>query len=89
MCRTTNGFELAELDLAIRGAGHMTGSAQSGSGRDLVVANVVTDVELVQWAKEDATKIVVGDPKLARRPGLRAEVQAAVGEDGVKWLMSA
>ena len=40
MCRTTNGFEIAEADLKIRGAGDMLGTRQSGDNRllELVLA---------------------------------------------------
>lgn len=89
MCDTSDGFVLAEMDLEIRGAGRISGSTQSGSGRDLRVANVMADSELLRWAKQDATSIVAGDPHLAAYPTLRAEIEDAVDADGRKWLLTA
>lgn len=89
MCSTTDGFALAEIDLELRGAGHISGASQSGTGRDLKVADVVRDSALVAMAREDAAAIVADDPRLARRPGLRLEVKEAVGEDAAQWLLSA
>ena len=86
---TTDGFALAELDLEIRGAGQVLGTNQSGRGRDLRVASVVKDTKLLAWAKEDAAALTRDDPRLARRPGLRAEIAAAVGDEAAAWLMSA
>ena len=86
---TTDGFALAELDLEIRGAGQVLGTAQSGTGRDLRVASVTNDRKLLAWANEDAAALTRDDPRLVRRPGLRSEVAAAVGEEAAAWLMSA
>lgn len=46
VCRTTDGFELAELDLAIRGSGELLGTAQSGFA-DLVALDPVEDLDLL------------------------------------------
>ncbi len=46
VCRTTDGFELAEADLAIRGSGELLGTAQSGFG-DLRALDPVEDLELL------------------------------------------
>lgn len=75
------GFALAEKDLEIRGAGDLLGATQSGTTKDLKVANILSDVALLTWAKKDATLIIAEDAKLARRPQLRAEIDTALGED--------
>lgn len=84
-----DGFALAEKDLEIRGAGSVLGAMQSGTTRDLRVANIVQDVELLAAAKADAALIVAEDPRLARRPQLRSEIDLVLGDEGTKWLLSA
>ena len=85
----TDGFVLAELDAASRGIGHITGSVQAGTGRDLLVADVVKDGDLVQAAKQDAAAITVGDPTLARHPMLRHEIVEALDAEATENLKSA
>jgi ATP-dependent DNA helicase RecG len=47
VCRTSDGFELAEADLAIRGSGELLGTAQSGFG-ELRALDPVEDLELLR-----------------------------------------
>jgi ATP-dependent DNA helicase RecG len=60
MVRTQDGFELAELDLSIRGPGEFFGTRQAGLP-DFRVANLVRDRELLELAKVEAALFVV-DP---------------------------
>ena len=53
--RTQNGFELAELDLAMRGAGELFGKRQSGVP-DLRIADIVRDREILELAKREASR---------------------------------
>ena len=46
LCRTTDGFALAEADLALRGSGELLGTAQSGFG-ELRALDPVADLELL------------------------------------------
>lgn len=89
MCSTTDGFALAELDANLRGVGHVTGTAQSGSGRDLAVAGVVKDAALLATARDVAADLVGDDPTLSRYPSLAAEISKALTEDNVEALKSA
>lgn len=89
MVDTGDGFVLAEMDLQIRGAGHISGAAQSGTGTDLRVADIVVDTELLGWAKADASELVERDPHLAAYPSLRAEIENAVDVDARRWLLTA
>lgn len=86
---STDGFVLSEMDLQIRGTGQLLGSSQSGAARDLRVANILEDTELVEFAKKDAAEIVQADPRLLRRPQLRNEITLALGEDAATWLTNA
>jgi ATP-dependent DNA helicase RecG len=57
MVRTQDGFELAELDLQLRGPGEFFGTRQAGLP-DFRVANLVRDRALMELAKEEAAKFV-------------------------------
>jgi len=89
LCASTDGFALAEVDLRIRGWGTLLGASQAGAATELRVADILTDTDLVSWARSDAITILEADPHLARRPGLRDEIRRAVGEDAAEWLTSA
>jgi ATP-dependent DNA helicase RecG len=57
MVRTQNGFEIAELDLQLRGPGEFFGTRQAGMP-SLRLANLVRDRELLEIAKTEATRFV-------------------------------
>ena len=61
MTETTDGFRISEIDLEIRGPGEMGGTRQSGLP-DFQHANIVTDVEVIRDAREDAFGILATDP---------------------------
>ena len=63
MCSTTNGFEVAEMDLQIRGPGDLTGTQQSGIV-DLHIADLSKDQEILQQAREASVRILKEDPHL-------------------------
>jgi ATP-dependent DNA helicase RecG len=66
MVRTNNGFEIAETDLKLRGPGDLMGTQQSGV-LDLLIANLGTDGEILQHARERAVAILEKDPELQSR----------------------
>jgi len=55
MVRTQDGFELAELDLSMRGPGEFFGTRQAGLP-DFRVANLLRDRKLLELAKREATR---------------------------------
>lgn len=59
MVRTTNGFEIAELDLQLRGPGEFFGTKQAGMP-DFRVSNLVRDRELLVAAKSEAALVAAG-----------------------------
>ncbi|MDX1658166.1 MAG: ATP-dependent DNA helicase RecG [Nitriliruptorales bacterium] len=70
---TTDGFELAEKDLEIRGEGQLFGQRQSGLP-DLKIARLQRDIGLIGTTRGEAERIIADDPHLLGHPSLRAEV---------------
>ncbi|MDX1620751.1 MAG: ATP-dependent DNA helicase RecG [Nitriliruptorales bacterium] len=70
---TTDGFDLAEKDLEIRGEGQLFGQRQSGLP-DLKVAKLRRDMGLIGTTRSVAARIIADDPDLGSHPRLRAEV---------------
>jgi ATP-dependent DNA helicase RecG len=64
MVGTNDGFEIARVDLKLRGPGDLMGTQQSGV-MDLLVADLVQDGKILQAAREEAQQIIDNDPKLA------------------------
>lgn len=75
MARTSNGFEIAEEDLKIRGPGEFYGTRQSGLPT-LRIANVLQDVDILEMSREDAFALVKADPRMAAPK--HAKLRAAV-----------
>ena len=78
---TTDGFELARMDLELRREGDVLGSLQSGSRSGLRLLSLLRHEEIIAKARGYATEIVDGDPGLARHPGLHALVAETVGDE--------
>ncbi len=74
MVRTNNGFEISETDLQLRGPGDLLGTQQSGV-LDLLIADLGKDGQLLQLARESATRILEEDPKLERSENKMIRVQ--------------
>lgn len=66
MCRTNDGFVVAEEDMHQRGFGDIEGTRQSGKELMLKIANPATDGQLVMLAKNEASTIVSLDPELSQ-----------------------
>jgi ATP-dependent DNA helicase RecG len=84
MTATTDGFRLAEEDLRIRGQGTVFGTRQSGV-KDLRIADILEDFELLVAARTDAFGLVDSDPELREHPELAQEVRAMLGDEA-EWL---
>lgn len=74
MVETTDGFRIAEEDLAIRGPGEFFGTKQSGMP-DLKIANIVRDAELLDIARREAFGVIDDDPNLERFPLLKRNAE--------------
>jgi len=64
MTRTSDGFEIAEVDLRLRGPGDIMGTQQSGI-LNLKIANIIRDKDILQSARFYAKRILGNDPSLA------------------------
>jgi ATP-dependent DNA helicase RecG len=62
MVRTNDGFEIAEVDLKLRGPGDLEGTQQSGMAFSLKMANLAKDGQLLQYVRDIAQQIVNRDP---------------------------
>ena len=61
MVNSSDGFEIAETDLRLRGPGDMEGKQQSGFAIDLKMANLSQDGQLIQYVKDIASEILDED----------------------------
>lgn len=86
MVRTTDGFELAEVDLELRGEGTIMGARQKGRN-DLKLASLRKDREWVEKAREVAFALVDGDPGLAQHEVLREEVRLFLPDEDAVFLL--
>jgi ATP-dependent DNA helicase RecG len=84
MVRTTDGFELADEDLRLRGEGTLFDIRQSGMP-DLKLARLAHDTDLVRLAREDAFAEIEKDPDLSASPALREELERRFA-DSIDWL---
>ena len=84
MVATTDGFELADVDLRLRGEGTLFDTRQSGMP-DLKLARLAEDLPLVQRARERAFGLLEDDPTLERHPELLAELTRRFAAS-IDWL---
>jgi len=65
MVRTTDGFEIAEVDLRLRGPGDLQGTQQSGI-LDLKIADIIKDEKILKYSRNMAADILTDDPHLEK-----------------------
>ncbi|MBA7575070.1 ATP-dependent DNA helicase RecG [subsurface metagenome] len=65
MVNTNDGFEIAEVDLKLRGPGDIEGTLQSGIPFDLKISNLARDGQILQYARNIAEEVLEEDPELA------------------------
>jgi ATP-dependent DNA helicase RecG len=83
---STDGFELAEIDLDLRGEGTLMGERQTGRN-DLKLASLRRDRDWVVKAREIAFELVDADPGLRRHRELRDEVELVLGDEDTEFLL--
>jgi ATP-dependent DNA helicase RecG len=80
MVRTTDGFQIAELDLELRGPGEFFGTRQAGLP-SFQVANLIRDRQLLEIAKREAAAVLAGpNPDITQ-----AEIDKAVLHMRSRW----
>jgi ATP-dependent DNA helicase RecG len=75
---TSDGFELAELDFALRGPGELLGTQQHGLAR-LRIADLQRDQAMVDEARAAAERLLAADPGLAAHGKLRRQMLTRYG----------
>ena len=85
MARTNDGFDIAEVDLRLRGPGDLMGTQQSGI-LQLNIANLVKDQDVLILARNWAETILKKDPELQKEEhqGLKT-VLTALTQDKALW----
>ncbi len=76
MVRTSDGFEIAEVDLKLRGPGDMMGTQQSGV-LNLRIADIIKDSEILKIARSYAMQTLKADPNLASEENIPIKITYA------------
>ena len=74
LVRTNDGFEIAEVDLKMRGPGDIMGTQQSGL-LDLKIADLARDGQIVQLARDAASQVLLEDPDLIHKKNYEMRTQ--------------
>ncbi len=85
LVHSTDGFALAEVDLALRGEGTIMSSAQKGRS-DLRLASLQTDLDLIQHARDAAFEIIDADPLLEQNQLLQDELDLLFSQEDEEFL---
>jgi ATP-dependent DNA helicase RecG len=83
---TTDGFELARIDLELRAEGDVLGARQSGGRSGLRLLRVTRDGDLIAEAREVASGILANDPTFAAHPALREAIIRRLDESERAFL---
>jgi len=86
---TTDGFELARLDVEQRSEGDVLGTVQSGRRRALRLLSLLRDEDLIAAARSEAADLVAADPELAGHPLLARMVAGLIDETQAEFLEKA
>lgn len=86
LVRSTDGFELAEVDLDLRGEGTIWGERQKGRN-DLKLASIKRDEKVVKQARRAAESILDADPSLESHTELLDELRAFVEDKDDEFLL--
>ncbi|MCW2678445.1 MAG: recG [Modestobacter sp.] len=86
---TTDGFQLARLDLETRREGDVLGAAQSGRRSGVRLLSLLDDEALISEARAEAAALVDSDRGLADHPELAAAVAALAMDERADWLEKA
>ncbi len=88
MTRSTDGFEIAEADLKLRGPGDLEGTQQSGLPFTLKIANLGRDGQILQFARQVAEAILSTDPLLEKQENYILNKQLRkLASEKMNWSM--
>ena len=80
MVRTNDGFQIAELDLELRGPGEFFGTRQAGMP-SFLIANLIRDRQILEAAKREAAAVMAGPNAEISQP----EIDRAIREMRARW----
>ena len=83
---TTDGFELARIDLELRREGDVLGSTQSGGRSGLKLLRVSVDGELIDQARREAASLLEHSPELEDYPALQAALERRLRQVDADYL---
>lgn len=83
---TTDGFVLSQEDLKLRREGDILGASQSGGRSTLKLLRVVEHEDVIARARQDAWRIVGGDPSLGAHPVLAAAIDEYLNPEKEAFL---
>jgi ATP-dependent DNA helicase RecG len=83
---TTDGFELAQLDLELRREGDVLGAVQSGRRSGLKLLSLLRDADMISQAREVAQRLVHADPDLTVHPGLARLAADLLNDERAQFL---
>jgi len=89
VARTSDGFELARVDLELRREGDVLGAAQSGRRSGLKLLSLLEDGDLIGRARQEAQRLVAADPELTGHPALARSVTEMLDEQRARYLEKA
>jgi len=78
---TSDGFELAQVDLELRREGDVLGDRQSGGRSQLRLLRVATDGDVIETARQHAAELLADDPELEHAPALAAAIARRLDDD--------
>ncbi|WP_285725132.1 ATP-dependent DNA helicase RecG [Psychromicrobium xiongbiense] len=83
---TTDGFVLAQEDLAMRREGDILGASQSGGRSGLRLLRVIDDAAVIERARADAAELIESDPSLEGHPALAEALQRRLNPEREAFL---
>jgi ATP-dependent DNA helicase RecG len=83
---TSDGFRLSRLDLLQRREGDVLGAAQTGRHSSLKMLRLLSDEEIIAFAREEASALVEADPQLTEHPAVRQAIEELLGEQRAEFL---
>lgn len=84
MVRTNDGFEIAEIDLKLRGPGNIEGTQQSGV-LDLKLADLALDQNILIEARQTVVDVLHKDPELKDESNLLLKLYFDKRTPGISW----